>query len=50
MVGDGKEDNFVVGNLPSESRRSTVACHMGLYCCWLFSIAPSCGESEGVRL
>ena len=49
VVGEGKEDDSV-GNLPSESRQLTVACHMGCYCCLLFFVAPSCGESEGVKL
>ena len=47
--GEGKEDDSV-GNLPCESRRLTVACHMERYCCLLFFVAPTCGESEDVKL
>ena len=49
VVGEGKEDDSV-GNLPCESRRLTVAYHMERYCCLLFFVAPSCGESEDVKL
>ena len=46
--GEGEDDS--VGNLPCESRRLTVAYHMERYCCLLFFVAPSCGESEDVKL